>query len=198
MAGAKLLRCSEGPPGRLWLTNKPDRHLAQGLLWALQVQQALVQVLLQSAVASLQLEQAHRDGVDTDPPPAPRTGLPCQDTRNAQPAAGMVPGFGGSRGQRAPWPRCCSATLPPKASEAPLDPGGWGKWDPSALQAGRQDTAAMEGRGKAPSPICWGLGERGFSRLACTALGTSLPCTCQPSISALSAAASGAAATSGT
>lgn len=64
--------------------------------------------------------------------------------------------------------------------------------------AGRQHRAAMDGREKAASPMCWGLGEGGFSKLACRALGTSLPCTCQPSISALFPAASGTAAISGT
>ena len=93
-----------GTPGGLWLTNEPDSRLSHGLLWALQVQQGLAQVLICSAAMLCQLERAEGDGRKSWCRASPCTQdwplLPGDPSCPGK--SRLVPGFGGSRGLGAP------------------------------------------------------------------------------------------------
>lgn len=107
-----------GTPGELWLTKEPDGRHSHGCLWALQVQQALLQVLVHSAAVLCQLERAQGDGGKGWCRLCPQVGrslhpaFPARRplTPSQQPASA---GFGGSRGLGAPQgaavPACCQS-----------------------------------------------------------------------------------------
>lgn len=183
VSGPELLRGREGPPAGSWLTNEPDGCLAQGLQWALQVRQALVQVVLCSAAVLHKLERAQGDRVGADPPPMPRTGLPRLPLPGhpRRPASGWLAlGFGGSRGRGAP-----RAAAVPACRQGPAGPGlrlqPWALGGKDSLCAVPAGSAGLQqvGRDTAASPTRWALGERGFSGLGVLQL-LPLPCSGWP------------------
>ena len=177
----------EGTPGGLWLTKEPDGRLSRGLLWAPQVQQGLLQVLVRSAAVLCQLERVRGNGGKDWCRLSPLAGqslhpglaFPARTptTPSQQPA-----GAGVWREQRAGCcPGSCGATLLPKPSwaGAPSAPPGSGRerspekspWGRTlegkerVWAAGWQRWAAAVGRGTAASPTHWALGAGGLSRL---------------------------------
>lgn len=91
----------EGPQG-LWLTDEPDSLPPQGLLRALQVGLALVQVVLGPAPVPGQLERGEGCSVGAELPPSravppPRATLLTPSRTFPAPCC-VASGFGGSRG----------------------------------------------------------------------------------------------------
>lgn len=163
VAGAKPSVGREGPSAGSWLTKELDGCLAQGFLWALQVRQALVQVLLRSAAVLRQLVRARGDRVGAEPPLRPRLAsptFPCPDTHDVQPAAGRCWALEGAEDRVLPRVLRCH----PAAKAQRGTPGcRGGKGSPCALQAsgaGAQLPAPHAGhRGRGASPGClWGFG----------------------------------------